>query len=222
MSTVLKVDGSFVHEIRSPAFPDEGGIYLSAGIHGDEVAGVEGLTRWAEAEVRRIRKLPLLIFPCLNPWGFAQNSRLSKEGHDLNRLWGGSLNSLTTAIQLRIGGMRFRASINLHEDYEAGGAYLYELSRPGGPLEIGERILRGVEELIPRDTRALIDGRKAINGIIRPRPRNFEPDRLPEALLLSRKHTDLSFTLETPSEFDLKIRAMAHERMIREALRSVF
>ena len=33
---------------RSPALQSSGGIYLSAGIHGDEPAGTEGLYQWAE------------------------------------------------------------------------------------------------------------------------------------------------------------------------------
>jgi hypothetical protein len=47
----------------------EGGLYLSAGLHGDEIGAVEGLYTWAALEGPRLRALPVIIFLCLNPHG---------------------------------------------------------------------------------------------------------------------------------------------------------
>src|SRR5438093_11590934 len=58
-----------VFVVNSPSLAKADGIYISAGIHGDEPAGTEALIFWAEQNVKRLRELPLLIFPCLNPWG---------------------------------------------------------------------------------------------------------------------------------------------------------
>ena len=63
-----------------------------------------------------------------------------------------------------------------------------------------------------------IEKRKVRDGIIRPRPRNFLADELPEALYLFQNHTDHSYTLETPSELDLGVRVNAQVRMIEAAL----
>ena len=124
MSKIISSDGLPVYEVRSPALTQTNGIYLSAGIHGDEAAGVEGLARWAQVNLTQLSSLPLIFFPCLNPWGLIHNSRNSQSGDDLNRSWGGSGNLLTSAVQNRIRGMSFQLSLNLHEDYEGNGVYL--------------------------------------------------------------------------------------------------
>ena len=218
MSKIISSDGLPVYEVRSPALTQANGIYLSAGIHGDEAAGVEGLARWAEVNLSQLSTLPLIFFPCLNPWGLIHNSRNSQSGDDLNRSWGGSGNLLTSAVQNRIRGMSFQLSLNLHEDYEGNGVYLYELTRGRAHPVLGEIILKSAAKIIVPDTRALIEGRKARVGIIRPRPRNILPDEMPEALFLFKKHTDQSYTLETPSEFDFQGRAEAQFEMIHTAL----
>ena len=218
MSKIISSDGLPVYEVRSPALTQANGIYLSAGIHGDEAAGVEGLARWAEVNLSQLSTLPLIFFPCLNPWGLIHNSRNSQSGDDLNRSWGGSGNLLTSAVQNRIRGMSFQLSLNLHEDYEGNGVYLYELTRGRAHPVLGEIILKSAAKIIVPDTRALIEGRKARDGIIRPRPRNILPDEMPEALFLFKKHTDQCYTLETPSEFDFQGRAEAQFEMIHTAL----
>ena len=49
--------------LRTKALTASGGIYISAGIHGDEPAATEALIIWAEKNVRRLPKLPLLLLP---------------------------------------------------------------------------------------------------------------------------------------------------------------
>src|SRR5438132_13380728 len=72
---------------RSPALKTTGGIYLSAGIHGDEPASAEGLYQWAELHSSMLRELPLMMFPCLNPWGLVHNLRTDRQNCDLNRCY---------------------------------------------------------------------------------------------------------------------------------------
>jgi hypothetical protein len=62
----------------------------------------------------------------------------------------------------------------------------------------------------------MIDGRKATNGIIRPRPSNPPKEGIPEALYFYLKHKCPTFTLETPSEFDLELRIQAHVAMVEQ------
>ena len=114
--------------------------------------------------------------------------------------------------------MKFHLILNLHEDYDANGVYLYELSRGSKSKTRGEGILQSLEGLMPRDGRKVIEKKKVRDGIIRPRPRNFLADELPEALYLFQNHTDHSYTLETPSELDLGVRVNAQVRMIEAAL----
>jgi succinylglutamate desuccinylase len=61
-----------VYCLHSKRLPRNGAIYLSAGIHGDEPAGTEGLIAWAEKNTRLLRSRPFLIVPCINPSGLPE------------------------------------------------------------------------------------------------------------------------------------------------------
>jgi hypothetical protein len=105
-------------------------ITLSAGMHGDEPAGV-----WALFSLVRDGLLDprfaYRIWPCLNPTGFAAGTRANAEGVDVNRSFGGAgrtpeARAVTTANRDR----RFALTIDLHEDHEADGFYGYETTLP--------------------------------------------------------------------------------------------
>src|SRR5690349_5062873 len=80
-----QADGYEHFYLRAPALAKTGGGYFSAGIHGDEPAATEALLTWAEQQGQKLRELPLLLLPCLNPWGLVQNMRTNLHGVDLNR-----------------------------------------------------------------------------------------------------------------------------------------
>src|SRR3712207_8217480 len=48
-----------------------------------------------------LRTLPLLIFPCLNPWGLVNNTRADAEGRDLNRLFHTHTAPIVNAVKAR-------------------------------------------------------------------------------------------------------------------------
>ncbi|MEM7014389.1 MAG: hypothetical protein AAF585_23250 [Verrucomicrobiota bacterium] len=69
-----------VYALRSDAEPDEkNGIYLCAGVHGDEPGGSEGLIAWAESHLQLLKETPCMIFPCFNPSGILANTRMDAE-----------------------------------------------------------------------------------------------------------------------------------------------
>jgi len=183
-------------------------LYLSAGIHGDEAAATEALVEWAESRADRLRSLDALIFPCLNPWGLANNSRLDARGRDLNRCFGDAAPVRIRAQKRLLAGRRFAAAACLHEDFDAHGIYLYEI--PGPKPYWGEALLSALTAHIPADPRPSIEGRACRGGLIRKTriPAHLLAN-LPEALHL-RAHTGRVFTIETPSEFSLDARIDAH------------
>jgi len=194
------------------------GLYLSAGVHGDEPAGVLGLLGWAERNTPFLKSRPVVIFPCLNPWGLFHNSRFDPAGRDLNRSFDRRRIAPVRQWRVFMRGRRFGLAVVLHEDYESRGIYLYESTRPG--LAIGDAILEGAEAWIPRHVGG-IDGRKLRHGILR-RARGLdriarEIDGLPEAIALALHHAPAALTFETPSEFSLYHRVMAQEAFL-EAL----
>ncbi len=209
LRTIAKADGYPVFCLASPALGYRGAIYLSAGIHGDEPGATEGLIAWAEARCKTLATLPVLIFPCTNPWGLSNNRRSDMEGHDLNRLFHKDQHPTIAAVQKAVQPYHFSSALMLHEDYDAEGIYLYEhhTTSPAGQL-----LLDAAEREIPRDPRSRIEGRRVKNGLLSPR---LSPGALrklghPEAIWLHLKKCGRSITFETPSEFALERRVAAH------------
>ncbi len=191
-------------------------IYLSAGIHGDEAAATEGLVEWAQANTDALRLLNVLIFPCLNPWGLVNNSRRDPDGRDLNRSFHTSAVPQIAAQIQWLTGCAFDLALNLHEDYDAIGLYIYELQRVK-PFW-AELLLEAGAQYIPPDPRKKIEGRAARAGVVR---RIITPDLMPEwpeAFVLYFQNAVRIFTVETPSEFHLDDRVNAQIAMISKAV----
>lgn len=208
----------FYIETRAAAHAEPA--YLSAGVHGDESGATEGLLAWAESESARLRDLPLLIFPCLNPWGLCANVRVDAQGFDLNRSFH-LAHPVVDAVRTVVGTRRLRISVHLHEDYDGEGVYLYELARRA---PWGEAIIEAARPWIGPDMRTKIDISRARAGIVRRRVnrQTFAKMGYPEAIWLYFEHTDHSLTIETPSEFALERRIGAHVAALDAIARRVF
>ena len=192
----------------SPLTPPAPRIYISTGIHGDEPAGPLAARQLLQ-ETACLAGCDLWLCPCLNPAGFALNRRENREGLDLNRQY---LTPEAGETAAHIAWLRrqpnFDLCLCLHEDWEAHGFYVYELN-PDSQPSLAEAIVARVGEVCPIDRSEAIEGRAALNGIIRPSvdPRS-RPD-WPEAFFLVAHKTRLSYTLEAPSDFPLATRVAA-------------
>lgn len=210
-----------------------GGLYISTGIHGDECAPVWGLLDWVESEGASsiLDNLPLLLFPCLNPSGLIDNRRHSYNDIDLNREFNNSDHPLIAAWRAYLKDRRFDCSACLHEDYDAQGIYLYELSAPEIASE-GEELLQFCQHLIPREQAEEVDGSPCVDGLIF---RNSGIERVvkenlhggcPEAIYLFQHHTNRTYTYETPSELSLHHRMASHrlflENLTQRLLKAVY
>lgn len=201
--------------------PVSNALYLCAGVHGDEPAGVWGLLEWAEANVEMLRERPALILPCFNPWGLVHNRRSDAGGNDLNRNFQQTDLPLIAAWHALMGDRQFELALHLHEDYDARGLYLYELTAP--ELNLGEQGLAACEAIVPRDPRREIEENEFENGILR---RTGDVEKIveeqleggyPEAIFVFLHHARSAITFETPSEDSLWRRVQAHRRFV-EAL----
>jgi len=191
-------------------------IYLSAGIHGDEPASTEGLLAWAQKDPQLLRDLDVIIFPCLNPWGLVNNCRLDSRGRDLNRSYHRKDIPQIVAQKRLLRGLRFDLALNLHEDYDGWGTYLYEVR--GQKPFWGEALLASMGSHLPYDARKTIEGRRSQAGLIRPRIDAAKLPGIPEALFLNSEHADRTFTIETPSEFHIDDRVSAQVATIEKAV----
>lgn len=188
-------------------------IYLSAGVHGDECAPVWGLLHWAEQNTQFLNQIPILLFPCLNPEGLKENTRDDQDGHDLNRSFNDRSIPVVKAWHERIHNRRFSRCLQLHEDYDSLGNYLYELSDTPG---LGRKLLEAGSLHIPTDLRPEIEDYPFDRGILHHSRADVE--RLvaetefegAEPCQLVLHHTDLCITFESPSELDLQRRIATH------------
>lgn len=194
--------------------PGAPGVYLSAGIHGDEISGP-----WALLEMLRrpdfFAAFDTVIFPILNPDGLAKNLRVNAAGIDLNRDY---RNSKSTEIPSHIEALktlgRFHAAMMLHEDFEGIGAYLYELN-DDLPPGLGGEIIAAMGRHVPIDLRPEIEEVPAHGGVLSRRDLIAKLGRIedrpdwPEAIYLAINHTRVSYTTETPKPFPLAQRVAA-------------
>ena len=205
--------------LRTKCLTASGGIYISAGIHGDEPAATEALITWAEKNIRRLPRLPLLLLPCLNPWGLVNNTRCNEDGLDLNRLFHHDNQPVVSAVKQLVAPHQFAAAMMLHEDYDGQGLYLYDVAR--AKPYWGEALLNAARPHIAIEGRTRIDGRKITAGIYRRRldRRRFERMGYPEAIWFHFHHAERSLTIESPSEFALEQRVAAQVAVIEECVR---
>ena len=190
-------------------------LYLSAGIHGDEISGPLALLEM----IRRpgfFAGFDVTMFPILNPNGLALGVRTNRDEIDLNRDY---RNSRSLEIKGHIESLltlgRFDASMLLHEDYEGIGAYLYELNDTLNP-GLGAKIIAAMGLHVPIDLRPEIEEAPAHGGVISRRDLVAKLGRLEdrpawaEAAYLTVYHTEVNYTIETPKPFPIKARVNAH------------
>jgi hypothetical protein len=153
---------------RSGVEPYRVGIF--AGIHGDERAGAPSAVRFLQQLARQpdwARGYELYVYPLCNPTGYADGTRVSRTGRDLNReFWLGSAEPEVRALERRIRTLRFDGIISLHADEDSPGTYAFAL---GAQIteHVVEPALHAAEAVLPRNRDATIDNFVARNGLIR-------------------------------------------------------
>jgi murein peptide amidase A len=196
-------------------------ILVTAGIHGEEPGSVEGALRWLESGPWRKWRVNWTVLPCINPYGWERNQRRNAQRRDINRQFRDTRDCPEAELVKRlVKGERFLFSVDLHEDVDAPGYYLYELCN--GPPFIGERIIQAVGKVIPINRNNIIDGNQAAGlALIRRDARAhslYRRRRWPMAFHLFLNCTNHILGSETPVRLPLSQRARAHNVALRTAL----
>jgi predicted deacylase len=194
-------------------------IYLSAGIHGDEPAPPLALLDLVERGILDSRAV-WFVCPLLNPAGFICRTRENAEGVDLNRDYK-ALRSVEIQAHARWLQRQpnFDLTIHLHEDWEAGGFYLYELCTTT-EHGVARAMIDAVAATMPIESATVIVGRSvAERGIIRPVADPLLRESWPESIYLRAHHTQLGYTIETPSSLALTQRRAALTTAVDAAVR---
>lgn len=142
---------------------------LWAGVHGDEPAGCAALVRFlAElaGQPERAKGYELFVYPVVNPTGYAAGTRANHAGKDLNReFWRGSAECEVRALEVELREKNFDGLITLHADDTCEGLYGYAHGQEMDELLLRPALL-AAERVLPRDSRAVIDGFAAREGLI--------------------------------------------------------
>jgi hypothetical protein len=149
--------------------PETRPVYIGAGIHGDEPGGV-----WAVLEfLKRYSSLPDLyqrfnfsILPCTNPFGYEHNTRQNSDGIDLNRQFRHAAPPAEVQwVKKAVAGRPFLLAMELHEDIDTPGFYLYELTQGDEP-SWGREIIAEIGAKYPINRSQEIEGMPAEDGLI--------------------------------------------------------
>jgi len=193
---------------------------ISAGIHGDEPAGVETLCAFIENNKfeKFADEWELTFLPCLNPYGYEYGSRENYEGKDLNRLFKENPPPAEVAFAKSVLETPYELTIELHEDFMSPGYYLYQKGCQPEDDDLGGKIIRAVENIMPINLNSVIDGNPAQGGIMIPENDFNSMDWWPMALYSFSKGSKMCLTLETATRFSMDVRVEAHLAAIDTAL----
>lgn len=196
-------------------------VLIGAGIHGDEPAGVEAALRFLEKDnLDLLKDFEFLILPCINPYGYINDCRLNCESVDINRSFHNDSSIEAAIVKEALKESYFDFFIDLHEDCEYNGFYLFEGTRRKNPL--GKDIIGSISEIGEINNDEIIDGFIASGGVI-----SFDLDEDTfghkiMGLYLSRKHTNHMIICETPISWDFDKRVESHLSALDTALEKFY
>jgi len=195
-------------------------VLISAGIHGDEPAGVETICAFIERKEYKkfLREWEMTLVPCINPFGYEANTRVNHEGIDLNRKFKSSTPPREVVLAQMLYDLPFDLTLELHEDVDSSGYYLFHASAGDSPPLLVEGILNRVKTVMPINMDAEIDEIPATGGVIERKGIDKKMDWWPMAFYSLSKGTQTCLTLETGTQFPMRTRVEAHLLAIQTAL----
>lgn len=195
-------------------------VLISAGIHGDEPAGVEAICALLERKVLSsyTGTWEISLIPCINPFGYEKATRTNHEDQDLNRHFKSANPPGEVRLVQSVFHSPFDLTLELHEDVDSAGYYLYESGEADLTGSLPGRMLSEVEKVMPLNMSSEIDGSPASGGVISRVPLAEEMNWWPMALYARSKGARYCMTLETAPGFPMEVRVNAHINAILAAL----
>lgn len=210
-------------------------IYVSAGIHGNEPAGVECAVRLIEqlADTTHqnffrllLKEFNWLISPCDNPYGYEQDTRENALENDLNRMFGTPNRCLETAFitesLLRTQTYpktKIALALDLHEDTDSTGFYLWErLASRSFP--IGNAVVKHIEDICHINREPVIENHPNDNGVITLLD-TVTTKGWTRGRYLAEQIQTRCLILETPTLLDLETRIKVHMTAIETSVKHV-
>ncbi len=195
-------------------------ILISGGIHGDEPSGVETICSFLENKLYKnfLDNWEFTLLPCINPSGFEVGTRNNQDDIDLNRMFREvtapqEVNFVKTVLD-----QPYELDLELHEDIDSPGYYLYQKDKSAELSSLGRVILDQVESIHPLNLAEEIEEVPMDRGLL---SRLSEPDEMewwPMALYAFTRGCNHVFTLETSPALPMAVRVKAHLLAIQTAL----
>lgn len=104
-------------------------VLLTAGIHGDEITGIEIIRRLIEAKVNKPTIGTIICIPVLNVFGFINKTRAFPDGRDLNRVFPGTKNGSLASRFAHIFATQILPCADFCLDFHAGGDMRFNISQ---------------------------------------------------------------------------------------------
>lgn len=212
------------HRITVPRFlfagPGSGGasflrLGIFGGLHGDEEATVLGALAFLEklhAQPELARGYELFVYPVCNPTGFADDTRWSRAGVDLNRqFWRDSAEPEIVLLERQLVNLAFDGIIALHADDTSPGLYGF-VKGHALTRHVLEPALARAAGVLPRNFDRSIDNFEADAGIIQagyPGVLSAPPAQHPRPF---------EIVFETPALAPLEQQTEAHSLALEEIL----
>jgi len=195
-------------------------ILLTAGVHGNEPAGVESAVRLVErlaSDPHHFKVCTLEIIPVVNPWGWSHDIRFNQQGIDVNRDFAAFVSQEARIMNNYLQNHQYHLIIDLHEDPDARGFYMYQYGR--SDKTVVEPIVTAIAEMghpIEQDIKMVT--LKTQNGIIDAPMWGLWYMRLTRQLSITNYgrlyNSPNVFTIETPTILDWEDRLQMHQRAI--------
>lgn len=181
---------------------------VSAGLHGDEPAGVEALLAFFERPM--LPDVGITAFPCANPTGFIAGTRTNDLGIDLNRTFGQERGPQETElVRWALEAQRFACGIDLHEDHEANGFYLYEHVRR--VPDVCAQVVAAVRAIgLPISDAPSVEDRALVGGCVAPAEERLSPLVGFFSIFLFDRHSDHTLVPESTPTLPMPARVAMH------------
>ena len=183
---------------------------LFATLNGDEPEGAFALTRFISAlehTPELARGYAFSVYPLCNPTGFEDNTRLSRAGNALNRLfWTESNSPEVRFLESEIWMQAFHGIINLRSDADSTGVYGFAsgavISRA-----LLEPALNAAETFLSRNRQREIEGIPARRGMVYAEIYNAERGAL--RAVPGLENPPFEITLATPRDASVHLQVEA-------------
>jgi hypothetical protein len=126
LHTASKIDVPIIIERSKKPGPT---VLFTAGIHGDEINGVDIVRQLIASKINRPKRGTIICMPIINIFGFLNAARVFPDGRDLNRVFPGSdKGSLASRVAHRLI-KDVIPNVDLIMDFHTGGASRYNAAQ---------------------------------------------------------------------------------------------